>query len=260
MESEFSFKELYEVSLKATYPIEVGDRTFEPEETIAVFDEIQLANFAEIKQTATAKGGYDNRSLIFWDNTSEVKLSLTQGVFSKTQFLLLTNAKLLKNSNREVLISKRENLETDENGVAELKQEPCGKMFVYNQATGERINDYTISNKTLFLPQQFLNIFVDYQYLYSGSSTTLKIGESLTEGFLSLTGKTRIKDDVTGLVKTGIVNIPKLKLMSDLSIRLGKDAMPLVGRLDAIAVPVGGKGDKKVMEIIFLDDDVDSDM
>jgi hypothetical protein len=62
------------------------------------------------------------------------------------------------------------------------------------------------------------------------------------------------------LVKTGIINIPKLKLMSDLSIRLGKEAIPLVGKLDAIALPVGGKGDKKIMEIIFLDDDVDSDM
>ena len=48
--------------------------------------------------------------------------------------------------------------------------------------------------------------------------------------------------------------------MSDLSMRLGADAMPQVGKLDAIALPVGAKGNKKVMEIIFLDDDIDSDM
>ena len=65
---------------------------------------------------------------------------------------------------------------------------------------------------------------------------------------------------MTGQVKTGIIKIPKLKLMSDLSIRLGKDAIPLVGKLSAIALPEGGKGSAKVMEIIFLDDDVDSDM
>ena len=70
----------------------------------------------------------------------------------------------------------------------------------------------------------------------------------------------RVKDDITGQVKTGIVMIPRLKLMSDLSIRLGSNAVPQVGRLDAIALPVGAKGNKKVMEIIFLDDDIDSDM
>jgi hypothetical protein len=48
--------------------------------------------------------------------------------------------------------------------------------------------------------------------------------------------------------------------MSDLSIRLGSDAVPQVGRLDAIAVPDGQRGNKKVMELIFLSDDIDSDM
>jgi hypothetical protein len=84
MEPGFSFKELYEVALKATYPIEVGDKSFEEGETIAIFDEILLANFSEIKQTFTAKGGYDDRSLIFWDNSKEIRITLTQGVFSKT--------------------------------------------------------------------------------------------------------------------------------------------------------------------------------
>jgi hypothetical protein len=42
--------------------------------------------------------------------------------------------------------------------------------------------------------------------------------------------------------------------------RLGDDAIPQVGRLDAIAVPTGARGEKKVMELIFLNDDIDSDM
>jgi hypothetical protein len=82
----------------------------------------------------------------------------------------------------------------------------------------------------------------------------------LTNGYLSLEGKTRVKDDITGQVTTGIIKIPKLKLMSDLSMRLGQDAVPVVGRLDAIAVPTGERGHKKVMELIFLNDDIDSDM
>jgi hypothetical protein len=48
--------------------------------------------------------------------------------------------------------------------------------------------------------------------------------------------------------------------MSNLSMRLGQDAAPQVGQLDAVAIPTGAKGKKKIMEIIFLEDDIDSDM
>jgi hypothetical protein len=40
MNNEIGFKELYEVSLKATYPIEVGGEIIEAGETIAFFDRI----------------------------------------------------------------------------------------------------------------------------------------------------------------------------------------------------------------------------
>jgi hypothetical protein len=40
MDSSIGFKELYDVSLKTTYPIETGDRKIEVGETIAVFDKI----------------------------------------------------------------------------------------------------------------------------------------------------------------------------------------------------------------------------
>jgi hypothetical protein len=40
MTNEISFKELYDVSLKSTYSIEVGGNTIEPGETVASFDKI----------------------------------------------------------------------------------------------------------------------------------------------------------------------------------------------------------------------------
>jgi hypothetical protein len=45
MIEEIGFKELYQVSLKATYPIEAGGRIFEVGESIASFDKISIANF-----------------------------------------------------------------------------------------------------------------------------------------------------------------------------------------------------------------------
>lgn len=84
MINDFGFKELYEVSLNATYPIEVGGNTLEIGETVALFDRIQIANFQEIKSTNSANGGFDNRAHIVWENTKEIKINFTQGIFSKT--------------------------------------------------------------------------------------------------------------------------------------------------------------------------------
>jgi hypothetical protein len=94
----------------------------------------------------------------------------------------------------------------------------------------------------LNLQQAYLELIVDYQYNYTDGAEILTFGNALTNGFLSLEGKTRVKDDITGQVKTGIIKIPKLKLLSNLSMRLGNDAIPQVGRLDAVAVPTGPKG------------------
>ena len=40
MSNEFSLSELYEVFIKATYPMEIGGKLFEEDETICVFDKI----------------------------------------------------------------------------------------------------------------------------------------------------------------------------------------------------------------------------
>jgi hypothetical protein len=77
---------------------------------------------------------------------------------------------------------------------------------------------------------------------------------------LELEGKTRVKDDTSGLVTTGIIKIPKLKLMSGLSMRLGAQANPVVGSFRAEGVPVDSRRNSYVMEMYFLDEDIDSDM
>ena len=48
--------------------------------------------------------------------------------------------------------------------------------------------------------------------------------------------------------------------MSDLSMRLGKNANPVVANFRAKAIPSGNKGSADVMDIFFLNDDIDSDM
>ena len=261
MEQSLGLKELYEVSLKATYPIEVNGEIIETGETLAYFDNISLANFQEIKASAKSSGGYDNRTLIWWEETKEVKVSFSQGVFSKTQLALMMNAKMLSNEGPSVVsVHKIECLESDENGAFILKHIPNGQIFVYNKTTGKKIKEWTRTDNIVYINEHYQDVVVDYCYNYDNGYTILQFGQPFSHGVFSLTGKTRIKDDVTGKVTTGIINIPKLRLMSGLSMRLGNDAIPHVGRLDAVALPEGARGNKKVMEIIFLNDDIDADM
>ena len=80
---QFSLKELYQVSLKANYELEINGQKFYPGDVITTFDHIQLANFGEIRQFVAARGGFDNRAQVVWDTVQEVPLTFTQGVFSR---------------------------------------------------------------------------------------------------------------------------------------------------------------------------------
>lgn len=261
MTNELNFKELYEVSLKSTLPIEVSGTKIEAGETIASFDRIQIANFQEIKNAASTNGGWDNRAHIFWETTKEVKINFSQGVFSKIQLALMTNAQLINDKGEQIIpINKREEFESDEHGKVVIGRTLREPVFVYDKATGKKITDWTSTTDSIMLNEAYKSVIIDYWYDYDNGYQIMTVGRPLTQGYLSLIGKMRVKDDITGKVKTGIIKIPKLRLMSDLSMRVGSDAIPQVGRLDAVAVPEGGRGQSKVMEIIFLNDDIDADM
>ena len=258
--NDFGLKELYDVQLKATYSIEMGQRTIEIGETVAAFDKIQIANFQENKKFFTT-GNTNGNNLVWWEETKEILVNFSQGVFSKTQLALLSNAKLISNEGQDVIkVHCHELIESDDKGRLFTKHKISTPFFVYKQSTGEKMSNISFNDKTFFVGEAFQDFFVDYYYEYSNGYEILSIGTPLISGYLSLEGKTRVKDDITGQVKTGIIKIPKLKLLSNLSMRLGNDAIPQVGRLDAVAVPTGPRGQKKVMELIFLNDDIDSDM
>lgn len=258
----FSFKELYDVYLKLTYPLEIGERNMDEGEVIAKFDKIQMAALQENKSIATSSGGFDNRDRIFWETTKSVSISFSQGVFSKTHFALLSNSKILNVDNtKKIIVSKTEFKETDDQGNIVLEEAPASRQtFVYDVITGERITIISTEGKKVHTPKAFLQVIVEYQYMYDGGGQVMKIGQRLVSGFLELEGKTRIKDDTTGQVVTGLIKIPKLRLMSDLSIRMGSNANPVAANFSAEGIPVGERGESYVSEFFFLNNDISSDL
>lgn len=262
MTTEFGLKELYDVTIRTTYPIEVNGRVLEVGEVVGAFDKVQIANIQEIKNSVTARGGWDNRGFVFWDTTREIRISFVQGIFSKTQLAILSGAKLTQQTVDDgIQIPCREELESDESGIITLSHEAVHSIFVYDLATSDKLT-YTIVDAThLQISQPFVSVLVDYLYTYDKNTQIITIGQPLTTGFLTLSGRSRIKDDITGQTHTVILCIPKLKLMSDLSMRLGQNAAPQIGRFDALAIPTGGrKATTEAMHMLFLEDDIDSDI
>ena len=263
MENEFGLKELYDLTLKATYPIEMAGRKFEPGEVIARFDKIQIANFREITNRVSANGGFDNRAHVIWEDPKEIQLNFTQGIFSSRQFALLCNSHLVYQSPEEnISVPIHFKGETDENGVISVDKTNISNVFVYDAKTYGKIAPTIIDLEKgiIVLDRPFTDVEIDFDYNYQNGATSCYLGRKLIEGYLQLEGKSRVKDDITGKTRTAILRIPRLKLVSDLSMRLGREATPVLANFNAIGLPVGGKGSKKIMELLFLNDDIDADM
>ena len=260
MSNQFSFKDFENVLIKSTYDIETGTRSIHEGEVIARFDKIQIAGLHEVKEYITAHGGYGDRDHVYWETTKQLDLTFSQGVFSKDQLSIMLNSRLVNIETDSALeISEYEELETNENGKVELKYEPVSQLFVYSKSTGLPIQ-YTRNGKEITTSNNYEELIVTYVYNYTSGAKVCRIGSRLLNGFVSLEGRTRVKDDETGKVVTGIIKIPKLKLMSDLSIKLGIQASPVVGTFKAVGIPVGSGRSSYVSEFCFLEDDIDSDL
>ena len=263
MENEFGLKELTELTLKATYPIEMNGRIFEPGEVIARFDKIQLANFKEIVSRISANGGYDNRALVIWEDPKEIQLNFTQGIFSSKQFALLSNANLIKIPvGEKIFISKHFSGESNELGVINVGRKEISDVFIYDSKTYQKIKPVEINYEAgeIVVEKPYQQVEIDFNFAYQDGVVNCSIGQKLIQGYLQLEGKSRVKDDITGKTRTAILRIPRLKLVSDLSMRLGREATPMLASFSAIGLPTGERGSKKVMELLFLSDDIDADM
>lgn len=249
----FSMRDLKDVYIKATRPIEIDGRTIESGEILMAFDKLQIASLNEIKEHVAARGGYDNRGRVFWDTTREINLQFCAGVFSKLQFGLLSTTKLIqKTQEKPTLVSTQEKKETDKEGDVELSHIPAQNLFLYRRETGEKIA-FTQEEEILHVGEPYLDVIASYEWEYQGDAHLAQVGNNLLKGFVSFEAKTRIQDDKTGEFETVLIKIPKLKLLSDLSIRLGDQANPAVGNFAAVGVPVGSRGNSYVAEFTFLD-------
>lgn len=253
---DYGIKELYSVALKSTFNMDINGQHYDKDEVIMRFDKILIATVNEDKTSSTARGGAGNNTLVYWDNTRDTQFHCEQGVLSKAGLSILANSKIVKKEQGEVISVPVIGEEQDpENGQITLKYQPNGNGFIYDKQTGEKLYS-GLTEKTYPASQ---TIIADYSFDYTNGGDTLEIGNRLLNGYLRLEGKMRLKDDSDGHDKTAIVTIPKIRITSSLTMRLGKNATPTVGNFSFIGYPVGNRGAQQVMSIQILNDDIDSD-
>lgn len=260
MDSLLGVRELYEVTLKATYDMSTQQKNYKQGEVVGRFDSLQIANLSESKKYVSARGGQGNDELVVWDDTQFVSLRFSQGIFSKSQLGIMMNSSMItEEPGKKIYVPHYFTGTTDIDGNVELQKVPVGEIFVCNLDTGKPITEYQIDGKLLKLGRSPITVGVDYYSEYTSGATIIATGEPFIQGFLKLEGKTRLKDDETGKTVTGILTIPKLKLKSGLSMQLGQQGAPMVATFYGEGYPVGSKGHKVASTLTILNDDIDSD-
>lgn len=252
MEQSYGTKGLYSVVLKATYDIE--DLGIEEGEVVASFTDLQIGGLDELHRVVTARGGYRNPGLVTWDVTKELNLNFSQGIFSKNQLQILLNSKNGKSENEEGIVLSKEEKPSVVDSKIKLTEQPTGKVFIYFDDSTKQVD--TSGAREIEVTKNVE--LVRYDYVYSKPTEIYRVGDRLIKGYLALEGKMRLKDDNDGHTYTGIIKIPKLKLMSGLSMRLGRNATPFVTDFSAVAYPVGGRGVQRVCDFYILPEDIDN--
>lgn len=295
LDQYFGTKELYEVVLKATTPMTFGSRRLEVGEPVLYFENVNMALLSEQSHLIMARGGWANMPRVIWEDRSEVQFSMTEGVMSSISFDILLSAQMTERApNQTLYIQKREGpyvLQThgDYSSLMYLEHWPTSlpgkKVFLYEyersvaqrKVYGKYIRDIPdpfddsvmrpcvqlYEDKACTqLADMTKEYIADYYFDYTDEALIYAIKKERFNGIFSLEGKFYSKDENEGLNYTNIIYMPRVRIVSDINLRLGERADPTTSVFNIIAMPedFGGSRNSLILEITRLNCDIDGDI
>lgn len=287
MDQYFGIKELYEVVLRAKTPMQFGKRYLEADEPVLYFENISMSTLSERQNPIMARGGWSNLPHVVWEDRSEVTFRFSEGVSSSISLGILLSAQVgTKGVTEPLYVSKREGPKyLDADGCLELEYWPVSnkkkKSFIFEydrkvaqkKVYGERV--YTRKDpfdENVFLP--YIKVYtdkecqheadnskqyiVDYYYEYKEEALIYTVQKERFNGLFTLEGKFYAKDETEGLNYTNLLYMPKVRIVSDINLRLGERADPTVSSFNIIGLPENTT-DKKglILEITRLSSDIE---
>lgn len=102
---------------------------------------------------------------------------------------------------------------------------------------------------------------VDYYYSYGeGTAIVYTVNKERFNGVFSLEGKFYSKDENRGINRTNLIYMPRMRIVSDINLRLGERADPTMASFHIIGMPQSTTTYKNmVLEITTLDKDIDDE-
>ena len=282
----FGIKELYEVVLKAKNPMTFGSRRLEEGEPVLYFENVNISMLTERRTPVMARGGWSNMPRVIWEDSSEVQFSLSEGVMSSISMaILLSSSMTERQESQSLLVQKREGpFELDgEPGDAErgfyIKQIPYlkKKVFIYeyerNVAQRKVYGDYKEKGGFPYIYNLYYDkektipadpnkeYIIDYYYEYKDEALIYLIQKERFNGLFTLEGKFYSKDENDGLNYTNLIYMPKVRVVSDINLRLGERADPTTSVFNIIGLPETTDESKNlIVKIMRLNQDIDADI
>ena len=293
LDQYFGVKELYEVVLRAKVPMQFGSRYIEEGEPVLYFENISMAAISEKNAPIMARGGWSNLPQVIWEDRSEVSFYMAEGVMSSISMSILLSANVTdeKHNDTPLLIPKREGpfelIEKEIDGVTYnvlyLTRQPIyypqKKIFIFEytrdvaqrKVYGKQLNIEDPLNRICLAVYEDKELtqnadinkeyLVDYYYEYGDEALIYTVQKERFNGLFTLEGKFYSKDENEGLNYTNLIYMPKVRVVSDINLRLGERADPAVSTFNIIGLPenVGGNKKSLIMEITRLNSDEDDD-
>ena len=229
---------------------------------------------------------------VIWEDRSEVQFSLSEGVMSSISMGILLSATVSEKKavSESLMVPCREGPFTLEDGRIYLKHQPIlyptKKTFIYEferdvaqkKVYGELDPEHNKYNSLLDETEICLKVFddkekqieadatkryiVDYYYEYTDEALLYTIQKERFNGLFTLEGKFYSKDENDGLNYTNLIYMPKVRVVSDINLRLGERADPTTSVFNIIGLPENVVGNKKglILEITRLNRDIDGDI
>lgn len=271
---ELGIKDLEHVVLKAKQPMWLGGKEFLTGEPIIYFDNIQIALLTESTRIISARGGHLNRSRVTWEDREDVTFQFSNGTINQFSLNMLLEANMLKSYT--ACIPYVEQLEVDEAGKAFLSHTPAAdrkrfyKLFAVNNIQHSTLTEQKDNNFSLILPikedgrevifsKEYANccIVADYYFLPKNGAQIYTMARERKSNLYTLEATFYLKDENDGLLHTGILEMPKVYIMSNINLRMGERADPTVGTFRIVAMPDTLDGTPEtVCRITYLDEDV----
>ena len=283
----FGHKELYEVVLRAKTPMQFGNRYIEAEEPVLYFNNVNMSLLTEQNRPVFARGGFGNMPRVIWDERSEVQFQMVEGVMSAVGMSILLGANVLSQKDKQPLyIHMKEGPFKMTQGHIDLKHRPVDsnirKTFIFEYARnaiqqkiyGKRIENVIdgfgnpvnrielYQDKNLSIPaENSREYIIDYYYKYEDEALIYTMEKERFNGLFTLEAKFYSKDENEGINYTNILYMPKVRIVSNISLRLGERADPTVSTFNIIGLPeTVGEQKNLIMDITRLNEDIDADI